>query len=385
LVRMGLRGEDRIVTTHVGSLPRPPDLLESLVGQEADAEERLRASVVDVVRRQREIGLDVVNDGEFAKVPKTTEPGYGHGTWSIYVQDRLAGYEWRDYEPVSRASRDQARFPGYYGSSLSRDALDPTAKAWTCVGPVSYVGSEQLSHDLTRLRAAADAAGASDVFVSAVSPTLVSHRFPNEHYPSHDEYAAALADAMREEYRAIVDAGFVLQIDDPYVAMWDFGPEPSLGEWRRDLARHIELLNYALDGLPERSLRIHVCWGSWQGPHSTDIELAKFINLLLTVRVGGYSVEASNPRHEHEWRAWGDIDLPDGRIVIPGVVSPKTAVLEHPEVVADRLVCYANAVGRENVVASTDCGLGGRIDDDLAWAKLQVLVEGASIASNRLW
>lgn len=386
------RSTDRLLTTHVGSLPRPLELLELYAGDELppDFEQRLRGWIGEVVRRQADFGLDVVDDGEFGKPTDSAKPGYGHGTWAFYIRDRLSGFEWVEDDVPVAYSKDRAAFSGFYGGGEVKLPGEGTGKLkhWTCTGPIAYIGEELVQRDVDNLRAALEVLDVADAFVPLVSPISVASTHPNHYYDSREEYAAAVAEAMRHEYAAIAKAGFVVQIDDPALAViwdWWFGEGQTLEEYRRFAETQVELLNVALADVPQEQVRYHLCWGSWQGPHSSDVPLADVVDLILKLRVGAYSLEAANPRHEHEWKLWDDVRLPDGKLLIPGVVTHKTSVLEHPEVVADRLVRYAEVVGRENVIAGTDCGMGGRIDPDLAWAKLDVLVQGAALASERLW
>jgi 5-methyltetrahydropteroyltriglutamate--homocysteine methyltransferase len=382
---------DRILTTHVGSLPRPVDLLELYAEHQPATvvEKRLETAITDVVTRQVETGLDIVNDGEFGKPVESAKPGYGHGTWALYVRERLSGFEWVEGDDPLGRSKDRSAFASFYGGGDVRlpDAHAKRDKQWTCTGPITYTGRSLVERDIENLRRALQGHEVSGAFLPVASPNSIAHLLPNAHYASAEEYTAAIAEAMREEYKAIADAGLELQIDDPaLVVMWDwwFSDRP-FEDWRALAKTHIELLNHALSDVPETRVRYHLCWGSWKGPHSSDVPLRDVVDLLLDIRAGAYSLEAANPRHEHEWKVWNDVALPEGKLLIPGVVTHKTDVLEDPEVVADRIVRYADAVGRENVIAGTDCGMGGRIDSDLAWAKLQALVQGAKMASDRLW
>ena len=253
-----------------------------------------------------------------------------------------------------------------------------------CTGPVSYTGTELLKTDLDNFKAALQGVQVEEAFIPALTTMTVG---PNRYYKTDEEYEIALAEAMRVEYRAIVDAGFVVQIDDPGLpAQWDAYVEaPPLAEYRKVAARRIEVLNYALKGIPEDRVRYHICWGSWHGPHVTDIPLADIVDLMLSVKAQMYSIEAANVRHEHEWKLWQDVKLPEGKILMPGVVSHATNVVEHPQLVADRIETYAKVVGRENVVAGTDCGLGGRVHPQICWAKLAALADGAELATKKLW
>ncbi|HEU4619021.1 MAG TPA: epoxyalkane--coenzyme M transferase [Gammaproteobacteria bacterium] len=384
----------RILTTHAGSLPRPADLIE-LYGMGAPQERvaaRLASAVGEVVERQVSAGLDVVNDGEFGK-PMADAVDYG--AWATYAYGRLAGYELREVpdravalKTIMGASKDRIDFAEFYasGEDGSRPTRPMPFRVPVNVGPVEYTGHALVRRDIENLRTALDGKRVEDAFMTAIATGVQFGE--SEYYATAEEHAAAVAAAMREEYKAITDAGFKLQIDDPIlvnVYEWRYSVGGDLAAFRKWAASHIELVNHALEGIPEERIRYHLCWGSWKGPHSTDLPLGAVIDLLLEVKASQYSVEAANPQHEHEWKVWRDAKLPGGRAVIPGVVTHKTNVLEHPEVVADRLVRYAEAVGRENVVAGTDCGFGGRMHPQLAWAKLRALAEGAALASERLW
>ena len=401
----------RILTTHAGALPRPDDLLalNARLGSDPDLANphrlRLRSAVQEVVDRQRLIGLDVVNDGEYGKAMRSR---LDYGAWISYVIERFTGFEEQGAEGARSAEgaqggegaikpgshknrRDRLAFPEVY-ADVDREmfAGGPRPMGRPIVGKVTYRGHDALRADIDNLRNALAGAdlkvGPYDAFMTAPAPGTFG-RDQNRYYKTQEEFLFALADALRVEYRAIVDAGFILQIDDPGMAEnWDaMDPSVTLEEYRAYARLCIDALNHALDGIPEDRVRYHMCWGSWHGPHLTDIPLRDIVDLLLTIRAGAYSLEAGNVRHEHEWKVWREVKLPDGKQLIPGVVSHATNVIEHPELVADRLVQYAQLVGRENVMAGTDCGLGGRIHPSLAWAKLQALVEGATLASRQLW
>lgn len=385
------RSTGRILTTHVGSLIRPPELLDALRahqrgGDAAGWDEAVRRSVHEVVRLQVEAGIDVPDDGEY---PKTG--------FTAYLSERLSGFEMRPPPPgqshVLNRGRDRRAFADFYEEY---DAAEGQAEggdlAATCVGPIAYRGHDALRRDLETLRAATRAAGVEEAFMPAAAPGTIGLQRPNAYYPSEEAYLEAIADAMREEYRAIVDAGFVLQVDDPRVVVqYDLqDPAPSLGEYRAFADRRIEALNRALAGLPEDRVRYHLCWGSWHGPHTTDIPLADIVDLVLRVRAGAISIESANPRHAHEWTVWETVKLPQGRILIPGVISHNTNAVEHPELVAQRIATFARLVGKENVIAGADCGFAQgafyrRVHPSIMWAKLRALAEGARIASERLW
>lgn len=384
----------RILTTHTGSLPRPPEVLAAFAG-DGPSEELLAGAVRDVVRRQLETGLDIVDDGEFGKPTDTTsDADHGHAVWALYVRERLTGFAWVEGEKRSPSSKDRAAFPAFYGAAGRRQPAEggragevgTKARIFTCTGPIAYCGQDLIARDIAHLQTALDGADPAGAFLPAVSPGALPSLIPDRHHGDEDTYRQALADALREEYLAITAAGLTLQIDDPtLVAGWEFWPDDDLAAYRAAARRDVELLNEALRDIPTEQIRYHLCWGSWQGPHRTDLPLAEVLDLMLEIRAGAYLVEAANPRHEHEHKLWRDAPLPDGAMLIPGVVTHKTSVVEHPEVVADRIVRYAELVGPERVMAGTDCGLGGRISSDVAWAKLATLVEGARLASDRLY
>jgi 5-methyltetrahydropteroyltriglutamate--homocysteine methyltransferase len=394
--------ESRILTTHAGSLPRPDELLPGNLEAASEPErdpsahrQRLRAAVQEVVRRQINAGIAVVNDGEYGKAMRARRD---YGAWLVYVMERLTGYEAaageNAGEPVTSVKprsfyhrRDRLSFPEVYAEidqEMYGGRPRPTGRA--IVAPITYKGQEALQADIDHLRAALDGNRATEAFMTSVAPGSFG-REQNHYYRTQEEFLFAIADAMRAEYHAIVDAGFILQVDDPGMAEnWDaMDPAVTIEQYREYAGLCIAALNHALEGVPEDRVRYHMCWGSWHGPHLSDIPLRSIVDLLLTVRAGAFSVEAGNVRHEHEWKVWRDVKLPAGKILIPGVVSHATNVVEHPELVADRIVQYAQLVGRENVIAGTDCGLGGRIHPTLAWAKLQALAEGAELASRLLW
>ena len=396
------RSEGRILTTHAGSLPRPPDLIDLYRTDAPDDAllPRLRSGVQEVVQQQREAGVDVVNDGELGKA---TRAAVDYGAWWSYIYARMDGFEVRNDDPAARgygphSSKDRKVFREFYESGApmsggqSGGGTQNTATArlaqLVCTRPVKYTGHALIQRDIENFKAGLSDTAVEDAFMTAVSPATLQI-ISNEHYASTEDYTWALAEAIREEYRAIVDAGFVLQIDDPALVDlydWWFSDTDDMPGFRKWAAFQVEAVNHALEGIPEDRVRFHICWGSWHGPHSTDVALKDVADLLTRVNAQAYSVEAGNVRHEHEWKVWRDVvKLPEGRLLIPGVVSHATNVLEHPELVADRIVRYAEIVGRENVIAGTDCGLGGRIHPQLVWAKLRALAEGAALASKQLW
>jgi 5-methyltetrahydropteroyltriglutamate--homocysteine methyltransferase len=379
------RSDDRILVTHAGSLPRPAGLLAEIeamqlgvaVDREAHAE-HLRDAVVEVVRRQVDHHIDIVSDGELSKP-----------SFLSYVTDRLGGFE-----PVARtganpwaASRDALAFPAYYKPTRDLSIFRVSA----CTGPVTYIGHTDLRADLDNLDAAARQAGVEEAFVPAISPANVEASYENRHYGTQEEYLFALADAMHEEYRAIVDAGFLLQIDDPrLVTYYMLTPEAGIEETRRWAQVRVDALNHALRGIAPDRVRHHTCYSIDVGPRVHDLELRHIIDLLLQINAGAYSFEAANPRHEHEWRVWADVELPEEKLVIPGVITHSTVLVEHPELVAERIARFADLLGRERVIAGADCGFatlatGGEVPADIAWAKLDALAEGAALASARLW
>jgi 5-methyltetrahydropteroyltriglutamate--homocysteine methyltransferase len=392
--------QDRFRVTHVGSLARPAELQTFLRAQENgesydhEAFSRcLRESVVEVVRHQHDIGVDFVSDGEFGKTQ----------TWAWYVRDRLTGFEERPLPPSelvgprdpSRLGEDRRAFADFYSDYFRRNPVAEGVREHgiaVCTGPIRYCGQEAIQRDIENLKHAMAQVGAEHGFLPVVAPSSAVPIRVDEHYPSEEEFIFALADALNEEYRAIVDAGLYVQIDDAYMAtMYDnMVPPGTMADYRAWAELRVAALKRALRGIPSDRSRYHVCWGSWNGPHSTDIPLREIVDLVLQVPVGGYALEQANPRHEHEWRVWQDVALPDNQVLIPGLISHATNVLEHPELVAERIVRLAELVGRERVIAGTDCGFAQtpyitRVHPTLIWAKLQSLVEGARIASARMW
>ena len=397
---------DRILTSHAGSLPRPDALIEANrlrvsggIG-EAAFQTELTNAVSDVVARQKALGIDLPGDGEFGKAMGSR---VNYGAWWSYSFQRLGGLELSGpglYEiPPHRSSpghvvltsfgdrRDRTRFAAAYNDPESGITTGPRAPSTpVCVGPLTYTGHAAIAADIANFKAALAANGIEEGFMTSVAPGSAS-RIGNEYYKTDDEFLFACADAMREEYKAIIDAGLILQFDDPSIAEnWDqINPEPTVEEYRAFSMRRVEALNYAIKGLPQDRIRFHLCWGSWHGPHTTDIPMRDIIDVMLAIDCQAYSFEAGNVRHEHEWSVWKDVKLPEGKLILPGVVSHATNVVEHPDLVAERILRFAHVVGRQNVIAATDCGLGGRVHPDIAWAKLDALAQGAERASRQLW
>ena len=386
-----------ILTTHVGSLIRPPDLL-ALINTRQDGKpvdewafaETLRRAVGDVVRQQVEVGIDIVSDGEFGKT----------GSWSRYVVERLAGIEFRPNAIASISSirgKDYRDFEDFYieyesehgAAGLGRSIVP--AGGYAITGPIRYTGQAQIGRDIANLKVAMEGNGVTAGFLPVVAPASVLPNRTDEFYKTEEEALFAIADALHEEYAAIAESGLLVQIDDAFLAStYDvMVPPRSLEDYRRWAALRVDVLNHALRGIPAERCRYHVCWGSWNGPHTNDVPLKDIADLILRVNVGAYSLEMANPRHEHEWRVWETVKLPDGKVLLPGVISHATNVVEHPELVAERLVRLARLVGSENVIASTDCGFaqgpfGRRVHLSIMWAKLRALSEGATIANRML-
>jgi 5-methyltetrahydropteroyltriglutamate--homocysteine methyltransferase len=385
------RSVDRILTTHVGSLIRPQPLQEFLRAKQASKPFDLQAydhcltrSVADVVRRQAEAGIDVISDGEFGKSI----------SWSQYVLERLSGFERRPVKPGGnpfQRGADRERFAEFYAELDAHEEV-ATRTDSVCVGPINYTGQAELQRDIENFKAALNGVNVEEAFLPVAAPASVIPDRKNEYYKSDEECLFAIGAAMRTEYKMIVDAGFLLQLDDARAAVtYDrMVPPAAFADYRKWVDMHMEVLNHAIEGLPPERIRYHVCWGSWPGPHTTDVPLKEIVDLILKVKVGAYVIEGANPRHEHEWKVWKDVKLPDGKVLIPGVISHATNVVEHPELVAERIGRYAGLVGRENVLAGTDCGFAQgpfyrRVHPSIMWAKLEALAQGARLASKELW
>jgi 5-methyltetrahydropteroyltriglutamate--homocysteine methyltransferase len=380
------RSAERILTTHVGSIPRPQKLrdLAAVAHESAESKQRyeelLRGSVDEVVKMQAKVGIDIVNDGEFGK-----------SSWANYILERITGFEHRpdQLRPVYWLGRDRERFPEVMAAEFPW--LSGGIATEACVGPIKYRDRGNIDRDIANLKAALQSVKVEEAFLPVVAPASTAYDGVNEHYPTEKEYVYAIAEALRVEYRAIHEAGFVVQVDDAVLAnMYDHLIEKSPENYRQWAGLRIEALNHALAGIPEDRVRYHVCFGSWHVPHLSDAPLEEIVGFILHVNAGAYSIEAANPRHEHEWRVWEARKLPEGKILIPGVVTHHTITVEHPRLVADRILRFARIVGRENLIAGTDCGFAQaqfiqRAAPSVMWAKFEALVEGARIASAELW
>ncbi len=385
------KSTDRILTTHVGSLIRPQALQDFLRAKqsgknfdEAGYRKCLAESVAEVVRQQAQAGVDVVSDGEFGKSI----------SWSQYVVERLSGFERRPMKPGANPwarGADRARFAEFYAEMDSREP-PATQTETVCVGPIAYTGQAELQRDIDNFKAALKNVNVEEAFMPVAAPASVIPDRRNEYYKTEDEGLQAIGDAMRTEYRMIVDAGLLVQLDDARSAVtYDrMVPPASFEDYRKWLEQQVEVLNHAVEGIPADRIRYHVCWGSWNGPHTTDVPFKDIIDIILKVRAGAFVIEGANPRHEHEWKVWRDVKLPEGKVLIPGVISHATNVVEHPELVCERIVRLAELVGRENVIAGTDCGFAQspfyrRVHPTIMWAKLEALAAGARLASDELW
>jgi 5-methyltetrahydropteroyltriglutamate--homocysteine methyltransferase len=385
------RSTNRILTTHVGSLIRPDALQDFLRAKQsrkpydkAGYDACLKSSVADVVREQADIGVDVVSDGEFGKSI----------SWSQYVLERLGGFERRPIKPGANPFMrgvDREKFAAFYAELDARESVATTVEA-VCTGPISYTGQAELARDIENFKAALNGVDVEEAFLPVAAPASVIPDRKNEYYKSEEDLIRAIGAAMHTEYKMIIDAGFILQLDDARAAVtYDrMVPPGSFADYRKWLGLQVDVLNEAIAGLPPDRIRYHVCWGSWPGPHTTDVPLKDIVDLVLGMKVGAYVIEGANPRHEHEWRVWENAKLPEGRVLIPGVISHATNVVEHPELVAERIVRLAKLIGRENLLAGTDCGFAQgpfyrRVHPSIMWAKLDALVKGAELASAELW
>ncbi len=388
--------QNKILTTHVGSLPRPRDMLMPLHNKEsglpydaAALEKEIDEAVASAVKRQVDLGIDIINDGE-----------HGRASFATYANTRIGGLERLQRPPQHnvKPTRDAIAFPAVYdemkkmfGARRVLTGRPVDEVSLVCTGPITYVGQAEVEADIAHLRKATKGAQAEEIFITAISPTNLEMYFENRYYKTEEEYLFALAEAMRVEYKAVVDAGFILQVDDPrLITHYNRMPGITMAENRKFIELRVEVLNHALEGIPEEKVRFHTCYSINVAPRVHDLEMHHYVDLMLKVKAQGYSIEAANPRHEHEWRVWNETKLPDHKVLIPGVVSHCVYQVEHPELVADRLEKFAGIVGKERVIAGTDCGFatsraGDELHPDVAWAKLQALVEGAKIATKRLW
>jgi 5-methyltetrahydropteroyltriglutamate--homocysteine methyltransferase len=380
-----LYSTDRIKTTHAGSLPRPHDVREMVFAKargeavdQAALDARLRTAVADIVKKQVECGLDSVNDGELSK-----------SNFTDYVRLRISGFETRpseDYRRLSITARDETKFMGYFEANpRARFPGPPTMPV--CTGPLRYIGQADVKKDIDTFKAALNGIGVGEAYLPSNTPGTIEHWMANEYYKSDEEFVFAIADAMHEEYKAITDAGLILQIDDPDLPDgWNCLPRITTKEYRDYARMRVDALNHALRGIPREKIRLHVCWGSFHGPHHDDIPLRDIADLIFRVKAGSYSIEASNPCHEHEWKVFETVKVPKDATLVPGVIGHCTDFIEHPDLVAERLVRYAKLVGRERVLAGTDCGIGTRVGHpSICWAKFGAMVEGAKRATKQLW
>jgi 5-methyltetrahydropteroyltriglutamate--homocysteine methyltransferase len=376
---------DRILTTHAGALPQPADLKQMHLAKnsnqpvdEAKFKARVREAAADVVKKQILCGIDIVNDGEVGK-----------SNFSRYARDRLGGFIEREVKASDQAStiyaRDMVEFADYFNNRSTHRG--DNIKRVFCNAPLKYVGHTSLKAEIDDFKAALQGQKYEEAFLPAVAPGTIEHWMKNDFYASDEQYLGAIADAMHEEYKAIVDAGFLLQIDDPDLPDgWQFMSKMSVPEYRKYADLRVEALNHGLRGIPPDRVRFHTCWGSYHGPHKFDIPLRDIIDIILKVHANTISIEAANPRHEHEWHVWEEVKLPAGKVLVPGVVGHATDIVEHPQAIADRLVRYGRIVGRENVMGGTDCGLGPRVGDpQIVWAKFEAMAEGARLATKELW
>ena len=384
------RSTSRILTTHVGSLIRPPELRTFISARNKSADydkaayaDCLKKSVKEIVAQQSKSGIDIPSDGEFGKAI----------SWSQYALTRLSGFERRPLSGKNPfdAGADRQRFSAFY---KEMDANDPpnTAMESICSGPIKYTGQAELQADIDNFKAALSGIEAADAFLPvAAVPSVIPDR-KNEFYKTEEECSAAISEAMRTEYKMITDSGLLAQLDDARFAVtWDrMAPTKTFGDYLKWLERQVEFINHSLEGIPEDRVRYHVCWGSWPGPHTSDVALRDIVHLILKIKAQAFVIEGANPRHEHEWKVWKDVKLPSGKILIPGVISHATNIVEHPELVAERILRYTDAVGAENVIAGTDCGFAQgpllqRVHPSIMWAKFEALAEGAKLASRQLW
>jgi 5-methyltetrahydropteroyltriglutamate--homocysteine methyltransferase len=384
-----IKSDKRIMVTHAGTLPRPEDVTKLLYARAAGAPVdpnvlagKVKDVVADVVRQQAELGIDSVNDGEISKA-----------NFTFYIRERLSGITTREVEPgkgpprLNISGRDEIEFPGYFAKGLGTFSDSNPNRRIFCSGKIEYTGGAALKADIDNFAAAVKNVSVPEAFLPSITPGTIEHWLNNEHYKSQEEFLFAIADALHTEYKAITDAGFLLQLDNPDLPDgWQMYPEMSVEDYRKYAGLRVEALNHALRDIPREKIRLHVCWGSAHGPHKHDIGLQHIIDIILSVKASSYSIEASNPAHEHEWRVFENVKFPKDAVLIPGVIGHCTDLIEHPELVAERLVRYAKLVGRENVMAGSDCGVGSRVGHgSICWGKFKAMVEGARIASKQLW
>ena len=385
-----LRSTEHLITTHVGSLPRPPYLIKIMASQDKNIDDStycntLAEAVDDVVHKQIDIGVDIIDDGEFSK-----------RGFAVYANERLGGLEATGKSRASpwAQSREANSFPEFYATEqlAGKRPPTPTTMQMVCSGPIKYIGHRQLNRDIENLKKAAKKYGAKEVFMPAISPSDVVGNQLNNYYTSEDEFLTAVADALNEEYKTIVDAGFLLQIDDPrLINYYVKNPKLSVADCRKWATQQVEIINYSLRGIPEDSIRYHTCYGINMGPRVHDMEMKDYMDIVLNIKATAYSFENANPRHEHEWTLWKELKLPDGKLLIPGVITHSSVLVEHPELVCQRLIRFANVIGRENLIAGSDCGFGTQalakpeIHPSIVWAKFQAMVDGTKLASSYLW
>jgi 5-methyltetrahydropteroyltriglutamate--homocysteine methyltransferase len=384
-----IKSDKRIKVTHAGTLPKPEDITKVLYARAADASvdaaalgKRVRDVVAEGVKKQADIGIDSINDGEISKA-----------NFTFYIRERLSGITSRDVDPakgpprLNISGRDEEEFPGYFASGLGTFSDSHPNRRIFASGKIEYIGQKALQADIDNFKAATAKVSVEEAFLPSITPGTIEHWLNNEHYKTKEEYLFAIADALHEEYKAITDAGFLLQLDNPDLPDgWQMYPNMSVEEYRKYAALRVEALNHALRDIPREQIRLHVCWGSAHGPHKHDIPLQHITDIIFSVKASSYSIEASNPAHEHEWRVFEDVKIPQDSVLIPGVIGHCTDLIENPELVAERLVRYANLVGRENVMAGSDCGVGSRVGHaEICWGKFKAAVQGAEIATKRLW
>lgn len=384
-----INSEKRIMVTHAGTLPRPEEVTKLLYAQAAGApvdpemlSGKVRSVVADVVRQQAACGIDSINDGEISKA-----------NFTFYIRDRLSGISMRDVEPgkapprLNISGRDEIEFPEYFAAGLGSFSDSNPNRRIFCTGPIRYSGQKALQADIDNFTAAVKGVSVAEAFLPAITPGTIEHWLHNDHYKNEEEFLFAIADALHVEYKAITDAGFLLQLDNPDLPDgWQMYPQMSVADYRKYAALRVEALNHALRDIPREKIRLHVCWGSAHGPHKHDVPLKDIVDIILSVKASSYSIEASNPAHEHEWRVFEHVKWPEGAVLIPGVIGHCTDLIEHPELVAERLVRYAKIVGRENVMAGSDCGVGSRVGHgSICWGKFKAMAEGARLATKELW